>query len=77
MDNIEWNFWLCQLSKLDRGVDTTANRELPNKIVSSFFIHWKEAHVSCRGDALALDFILIWFVGDVLSFLGSFSSKVD
>jgi len=24
----------------------------------------------CRGDALALNFIIIWFIGDVFSFLG-------
>jgi len=70
MDIVKWNNWFNQLGQLDCCLDAAADRELPHKIVHFPKYNPDSLLFFVSGDALALNFIIIWFIGDAFSFLG-------
>jgi len=72
VDCSERHLRLHQPCKLDCRPDAPTHWKLPHKIVRLPFLispPGGEADLG-RGDALALNFIIIWFFGDVFSFFG-------
>lgn len=70
MDVVKRNIWFNQLGQLDCCPDAAADRELPHEIVFSLSSKLTANYFLVSGDALALNFIIIWFIGDTFSFLG-------